>query len=74
MARPLQLGLLQFRNAQLSIIVWLEFRKENHVWVWCGGFLIFILLFTNARTDNVEIRRNNITRNGRVLTVSKLGW
>lgn len=28
MARPLQFDFSQFRNAQLSIMVWLEFRKK----------------------------------------------
>lgn len=45
MARPLQLDLLQLRNAQLSIMVWLEFRKEKQVF-W------FVYLFVFHKWQN----------------------
>lgn len=65
MARPLQLDLLQFRNAQLSIMFWLQFRRENQ--------LVWVFSPMNNRTDNAEMQRNNNVKNERILRDSELG-
>lgn len=50
MARPLQLDLLQLRNAQLSIMVWSEIRREKQVF-------LFVYLFVFHKWKN-GLRRN----------------